>query len=228
MQGPGRGAVGSAAVGSDAVQSEAVQAEPKMPRTTRGQRTRAALVAAARRIFERDGYLDVRLSDIPAEAGCASGTLYTYFNGKEDIFEAVLAMVEEDMLHGAHPIADPDDPLEQIRIGNRAYLESYQRNALVMRCFEQAAVSDPHFQKLRSMRAHRFIERNAKSISRLQAQGVVDPDLDPELASRALSSMVSRLAFSAYVLEDPVPLEDLVEVTTRLWANALWITGPHT
>ncbi|MBE7324742.1 TetR/AcrR family transcriptional regulator [Nocardioides sp. Y6] len=203
-------------------------AGPKRPRTTRGERTRSALVAAARRIFERDGYLNVRLSDIPAEAGCASGTLYTYFNGKEDIFEAVLALVEDDMLHGDRDAAPSSDPLDQIRSANRSYLESYQRHALVMRCFEQAAVSDPHFQKLRSMRAHRFIERNAAAIRRLQAEGVADPALDPELASKALSAMVSRVAFSAYVLEDPVPLDDLVEVTTRLWANALWITGPHT
>jgi hypothetical protein len=51
-------------------------------------RTRTALVAAARRVFERDGYIDARLTDIPREANCSTGTLYTYFAGKEAIFHA--------------------------------------------------------------------------------------------------------------------------------------------
>lgn len=211
--------------GSGPVASGA-DAGSKAPRTSRGERTRAALVAAARKIFERDGYLNVRLSDIPAEAGSASGTFYTYFNGKEEIFEAVLAEVEADMMRSDRQPGDPDDPVSLIRDGNRAYLEAYQRNASIMRCFEQAAVSDPYFQQLRSSRAHRFIDRNAKAIKRFQERGIVDPQLDPVLASQALSAMVSQLAFLAYVLEDPVPLDDLVEVTTRLWTNALWITGP--
>src|SRR5699024_11384428 len=38
------------------------------PTTTRGTRTRAALVAAARVVFERDGFIDSRLSDLSKEA----------------------------------------------------------------------------------------------------------------------------------------------------------------
>ncbi|MFE0250845.1 TetR/AcrR family transcriptional regulator, partial [Streptomyces sp. NPDC059010] len=38
------------------------------PPTQRGVRTRAALVKAARKVFERDGYLDTRLTDITKEA----------------------------------------------------------------------------------------------------------------------------------------------------------------
>ncbi len=60
------------------------------PLTARGLRTRAALVAAARVVFERDGYLDARLSDITAEAKCSTGSFYTYFSSKEEILQAVL------------------------------------------------------------------------------------------------------------------------------------------
>ena len=59
------------------------------PVTARGVRTRAALVAAARVVFERDGYLDARLVDITAEARCSSGTFYTYFAGKEEVFAEI-------------------------------------------------------------------------------------------------------------------------------------------
>src|SRR6516162_5242166 len=37
--------------------------------TPRGDRTREELVEAARRVFERDGFVNVRVADIVAEAG---------------------------------------------------------------------------------------------------------------------------------------------------------------
>ena len=47
------------------------------PPSPRGQRTRAALIVAARSVFERDGYLDARTTDIAEQANVASGTFYT-------------------------------------------------------------------------------------------------------------------------------------------------------
>src|SRR5699024_942292 len=83
----------------------------RQPVTERGARTRSALVAAARVVFERAGYLNTRLTDITREAHCSTGTFYTYFAGKEEILAAVLDEAQEDMLHpGMARVADPDDP----------------------------------------------------------------------------------------------------------------------
>ena len=49
--------------------------------------------------FERDGYVNARLTDITAEAKVSTGSFYTYFTGKEDIFAAVLETVQGEMLH---------------------------------------------------------------------------------------------------------------------------------
>lgn len=193
------------------------------PATRRGRRTRAALVDAARLVFERVGYLDARLSDITAEAGCSIGTFYTYFKGKDEIMAAVLQQLEEHMLEasGHRSSWDGTDPIALIKSNNRSYFETYQRNAMLMRCLEQVAVIEPEFQAVRMARAHRFMGRNANLIRRLQALGMADSDLDPELTARALSVMVSRLAFTTYVFGDDVPLDDLVEISTRLWSRGL-------
>ena len=66
-----------------------------VPTTARGRRTRDALVAAARVVFERDGYADSRLVDIAAEAGCSVGTFYTWFDGKDEVFAAVLEQAQK-------------------------------------------------------------------------------------------------------------------------------------
>ena len=113
------------------------------PTTERGTRTRAALVAAARKVFERSGYLDARLIDIAKEAGCATGSFYTYFANKEEVFAAVLEVARDDMMHpGMGRVASADDPYAVLEASNRAYLAAYQRNAKLMGLMEQVAHID--------------------------------------------------------------------------------------
>jgi AcrR family transcriptional regulator len=199
------------------------------PRSARGARTRAKLVAAARTVFERDGYLDSRVTDISAEADTATGSFYTYFDSKEEVFAAVLAELQDDMLHQhIQDVVDNDDPAAVIEASNRAYLLVYERNAKLMGLLEQVSTIDESFRDLRRKRAQAFAERNAHSIRSLQARGLADPDLDAMLTATALSSMVSRVAYINYVLGDDWKLDQLVEELTRLWVNALGIPKPGT
>jgi AcrR family transcriptional regulator len=194
------------------------------PRTARGARTRAKLVAAARTVFERDGYLDARLVDITQEADTAAGSFYTYFANKEEIFAAVLEEVREEMLHPhVREMTDSDDPIAVIEAGNRAYLEGYRRNAKLMRLLEQVATIDDNVREFRRLRGRAFAERNARTIRDLQERGLADPDIDPLLAAGALGAMVGRMAYATYVLGDKWKLDDLVDTLTRLWVNALRI-----
>lgn len=194
------------------------------PRSARGTRTRAALVSAARRVFERDGYLDARITDIAAEAGVATGSFYTHFDGKPAAFAAVLAEVHEETLHPRlEDAAPPDDPVAVIEAANRAYLKAYRRNAKLMGLMDQVALIDDGFRRLRLERAEAFAQRNAKGIRRLQDQGLADPALDPLHAARALDAMVSRMANMVFVHGGRIPFEALVHTVTRLWANALRI-----
>lgn len=199
----------------------------QLPATVRGARTRAALVAAARKVFERDGYLDAKLTEITRVAGCATGSFYTYFANKEEIFAAVLDQAQQDMMHpGMGRVSGADDPYAVLEASNRAYLEAYRRNAKLMGLLEQVAQVDPEFRAFRARRADAFIRRNAAGIADLQTRGIADPGLDALLASRALSGMVSRLAYSAFVLEEVLAVSDvdfeaLVFTVTRLWASAL-------
>jgi len=203
------------------------------PATVRGARTRAALIAAARKVFERDGYVDCKLTDITKAAKCATGSFYTYFANKAEIFAAVLDEAQRDMMHpGMGRVADDDDPYAVLEASNRAYLEAYRRNAKLMGLLEQVAQVDPEFRDFRRRRADAFIQRNGRGIADLQARGIADPDVDPLLASSALSGMVSRAAYSVFTLGESADadgeapeFEMLVSTLTRLWANALRFPG---
>ncbi|MEY9941590.1 TetR/AcrR family transcriptional regulator [Streptacidiphilus sp. MAP5-3] len=197
------------------------------PRSARGERTRNALVAGAREVFERDGYLDARITDISKAAGVASGSFYTYFTNKEEIFAAVVEQVQEEMLHPhLRERTGITDARELIDASNREYLRSYKQNARLMALFEQVAQIDPTFRALRIRRGNAFAQRNAKLIKQLQERGEADPSLDPLVTAHALSNMVSRMAYTVYVLEQRIAFERLVTTLNQIWFNGLQLREP--
>src|SRR6516164_9521616 len=200
------------------------------PRRADAARNRQALLAAARRVFERDGFVSARITDIADGAGLAHGSFYSHFQSKEDALAAVLGEVEEEMLHPGPSLAGSPggrtDPVAVIHAANVAYLEAYRRNARLMALLEQVATVDERFAALRLERSEAFLARNARAIRRLQQAGLADPALDPDLASLALSNMVSRSAYAVFAMgRQPVSVGELAVTLTRLWANALGLPG---
>lgn len=198
----------------------------ELPTTARGVRTRQALVAAARRVFEQDGFIDSRLADITAGANCSIGTFYTYFDTKEEIFTAVIQAAADDMLHPGLPRVDDDlsNVAAILDASNRAYVEAYKRNAKLNLLLEQVATIDPVFRRLRLQRGAAFAERNARWIRRLQDAGYANPELDPYMTARALSPILGRMAYHVFALEEPGMSEDaIIETTTTVWLNALGV-----
>ncbi|MFJ4653196.1 TetR/AcrR family transcriptional regulator [Nocardia sp. NPDC088792] len=192
------------------------------PRTQRGVRTRAALISAAREVFERDGYLDARIADISKAAGMASGSFYTYFDSKEEIFAALVEQVSEEMLHPhVRERSGTTDVRALIEAANRDYLLSYKRNARLMALFEQVAQVDENFRRMRVERGRAFAQRNARLIRTLQESGQAAADLDPMITSHALSAMVSRMAYMVFVQNQRISFEKLVTTLTQLWINGL-------
>lgn len=51
---------------------------------------RAEIVAAATRVFAAKGFDATRMADIAKGAGLAKGTLYLYFDSKEDVYETAV------------------------------------------------------------------------------------------------------------------------------------------
>src|SRR5207247_6931606 len=65
------------------------------PRSRKGVQTRARLLDAAKGIFEENGFLEARITDIAERAGLSHGAFYHYFDSKEQIFQEVVALLDE-------------------------------------------------------------------------------------------------------------------------------------
>lgn len=196
-------------------------------RTQRGRRSREHLLAAARAVFERNGFLHTRVADICDEAGMAHGSFYTYFASKEAAFQAVLDSVEFDLL-ALDPSPVDADPVERIRSANRHFLRTYRENAAILRVIEQVVTFDPEALETRRRRDMAFAAALEKRTRQYQEAGLVDPRVEPRIASQALGGMVFNFANYLYGQDhdDEFDFDTVVEQLTLLWANALGIPAP--
>ncbi len=65
--------------------------------------TRERLLAAARSVFARSGFHGASVEEIASEAGFSTGALYSNFDGKEDLF---LALMEREIEEHARELAE--------------------------------------------------------------------------------------------------------------------------
>ena len=202
---------------------QTIHARDPVKRRPRGLRTRAALVAAARQVFESAGFPGARIVDIAAAAGVSTGSFYTYFATKEDALEAVYATLSDELLYPDARAQVGDEPVTLIEAANRAYLTAYRDNAWIIGIFEHVSMDNPRLHEARKAQGAVFVERNGRAIRSLQAAGLVDPQLDPDVSALALGGMVSRMAWWAFVADYAVDFDHLVDTVTRLWVNALGI-----
>jgi AcrR family transcriptional regulator len=97
------------------------------PRTQveRREATTAALLDAARELFAQDGYAATSLDAVVARAGVTKGALYHHYDGKRELFRAVLHREMERLAEGlAEVFARKRDPWDGVQAGCRAFLEA--------------------------------------------------------------------------------------------------------
>jgi AcrR family transcriptional regulator len=200
--------------------------KPSGPRSRKGIETRARLVAAAKEVFELDGFLDARISDIAERAGLSHGSFYHYFESKEEVFREVAAAVEERLQEPLYSVildsSSTAPPFERIHEGIRRNLEAYRDEARIMGVIEQVSRFDDELRASRHERHHISSAQIADSIRRLQRRGLADKQLDPDIAAAGLGAMTYRFPEMWFVqgLLD-CDFDTGVEQLTRLFVNAL-------
>lgn len=137
---------------------------------------RAAILAAARQVFEADGGRQLpSVNRIAEAANLAKGTVYLYFKTKEEIFLAQLAEYFQQLFAGLHDaLCDDIPPYELARRFSDAYVSFLQNT--------------PTFLKLA-----------------IQANTVLEQNLSAEVAVDFKSQMVEGLNSAGQLLEQRFP-----------------------
>ena len=128
-------------------------------RTREKQQRRDDILNTARQLFFAQGFRNTTIDDIARAAELARGTIYLYFESKDEIYATVL---EEglDMLHTLiQESQDPaTDPLTNLLAGNDAFMTFHERHSAYYNVLmlDKMQVSDALPEALRARLINKF------------------------------------------------------------------------
>ena len=147
---------------------------------------RAIILAAAVRVFAREGYHDARVGDIAKEAGVAYGLVYHYFTSKEAVLEAVFRETWGAMLTAIRSVEERGGPVtDQLRRVCAIVLGSWKTDPDLIRVLVREVVRSPQI--------HREIDEISQAfaaLERLVERGQKDGTFTTELRSRTVAWML--------------------------------------
>jgi len=112
-------------------------AEKKLSRRERERlRHRKEILEAALELFSEKGFHNVSILEIAQKAEFAVGTLYKFFQNKEDLYKA-LVLEQSEKFHNAlgQAIEEPDDEIEKLRNYVMAKGEIFRANVSMIRLY---------------------------------------------------------------------------------------------
>jgi AcrR family transcriptional regulator len=84
---------------------------------------RSLIIDAAERLFASRGYEGTKIQDVATESGISLGTLYSVFDGKSDIYQAVQdERLGRLFLLAGRTMASDDKAAERLMQGNRVFI----------------------------------------------------------------------------------------------------------
>lgn len=112
---------------------------PSLTKAEQTKRTRRAILDRARHLFTQHGYAATSTEAIINELSITRGALYHHFKGKAQVFEAVVAEANDEIIAYINlQVKDTDNNWERLVIGCQAFLEIAQRDDLRRLIFIEA------------------------------------------------------------------------------------------
>jgi AcrR family transcriptional regulator len=193
--------------------------EPSSLRAQQVAQTRAALVAAGRRLFGENGFRGTPVEDLAREARVTTGALYHHFPTKTALFEAVFVQAHLELMTSATEAAmGAEDGLDELALGFDAFLDGVLQPDVqrIVVLDGPAVLGLARYTDLDEQYAYAVIVGSLKEASKA---GAVDID-DPETATRLLLGALTRGAMLIANSPDPVKTRHAVAKSMRALLNS--------
>jgi len=195
-----------------------VSGSEKIPKTERGRKTRNKLLQAAEIEFGEKGYHDAAISSITQRAGVTLGSFYNYFDGKEEIFQALVSYMNQRIRRWiAERVADAPDRLSAERLGLQAYIEFVREHRGIYRIVQEAEFIANHVFREHYESLSRAYEANLRKAG--QAGEIRDGDY--EIWAWSLLGMALFLGMRYAEWEEQESPAQVAETVTNLIANGI-------
>ena len=194
-------------------------ATSQQKRERRRTARRDAILAAARKVFQRQGFDGGTVADIAREAGVASGTVYLYFPSKLDLFAALNARLFE-VINEAMQVTVPRDVLGGTGARIRAVFAACGEHRDLLRLI--LLNPDPRTEVARRMK-HADEERS-RPLAELLHQGMVAGTVrqgDPMQMARLVTGVVTIALYQCFVQSDGRDVQAYEDTVTRMIVGGL-------
>jgi len=163
---------------------------PRETQAERSARTRAALLAAARRLFAEKGFANTGREEIAEVAGVTRGALYHHFASKTEVAAAVVAEIEDELVERVVTAAVLGRGLrEQLLRGCRAYVEACADPTMARILADAPAVLG--MEACRALDAAACVPLLQSTFARAEEEGVAVPG-DPGIAAALLLGFLNE------------------------------------
>jgi AcrR family transcriptional regulator len=182
------------------VTSATVSARPaRRTQADRRAQTRSALLEAAARGLSRDGYSNLILERVAADAGYSRGALYHLFAGKEDLALAVVEWVRESWYAEVGTLfadtADPVATLLAVARGHAVFCRRDVARVMITLRVEFSGNEHPVGQRLRQVE-RQLVRDCARLIAAGRRTGAIPPGPPVGAMARAYLGAIEGLVIN--------------------------------
>jgi AcrR family transcriptional regulator len=194
--------------------------------------TRQHLLAAAAEVFARRGYHGATLEEVAQTAGFTTGAIYSNFSGKEELFLALAAEREKQLIDAfaaaAQPGLSPAELVSSLRsVYAGASVEERERNWQLWTEFNLHLMRDPETRGQLVDQQNAGLALVADLVRGQSEESSIDPPIPVELIARIFVALFTGLwhqqAIDAAGVDD-----DAFPTAVVFFAQALQALGtPH-
>jgi len=154
------------------------------------------IIQAATKVFAKKGFFHAKVSDIAKEAQVADGTIYIYFENKDDIlislFEAQMKSVIENMVT---QLSKENDPVRKLRCFALTHLQLIEQNKAMAEIIQVELRQSSKFMKeYKNEGFVQYLELIADIIREGQRKGIFKREIIPGVAKRAFFGALDEMS----------------------------------
>jgi TetR/AcrR family fatty acid metabolism transcriptional regulator len=193
------------------------------PASFSGTSKRERILRAAVEVFARNGYFNAKVTDIAKGAGVADGTIYLYFDGKEDLLVTIFREYARNYLHELEKrLAGVNRAEERIRITITHHLETLGRDRPLAVVSQVELRHSLKFMSLLSQQeVADYLNMLRKVVEHGQAEGVFRRNLHPQLAAKSVFGILDEMVTSWILSEKEYDLAAQAEPVADFVLNGL-------
>jgi TetR/AcrR family fatty acid metabolism transcriptional regulator len=192
-------------------------------KTTASPDKRDAILRAATRVFARNGFFQSQVADVARVAGVAAGTVYLYFQSKDDllvsIFERTMREAIADGRAALDGVADARERLLRIA---RLHLERLGRDRDLAVVFQvELRQSTKFMERFSATYVQDYLKLIRETIAAGQQAGTIRADVSATTAAKVFFGALDEMATNWIISKRKYALAPLATEVVDLFVNGV-------